>query len=75
MEFTQITAEQRRQFDENGYLIVPDVFSPAEVKEMLSEFERLTQIEGQLGGSVIRRLEKNGVTCRYALLCARPMNA
>lgn len=45
-----LTAEQRRQFDENGYFIVPDVFSPAEVKEMLSEFERLTQIEGQLGG-------------------------
>jgi ectoine hydroxylase-related dioxygenase (phytanoyl-CoA dioxygenase family) len=45
-----LTAEQRRQFDENGYFVVPDVFSPAEVKEMLGEFERLTEIEGKLGG-------------------------
>ena len=45
-----LTAEQRRQFDEQGYFIVPDVFSPAEVKEMLAEFDRLTEIEGKLGG-------------------------
>jgi ectoine hydroxylase-related dioxygenase (phytanoyl-CoA dioxygenase family) len=45
-----LTPEQRRQFDEQGYFIVPDVFSPAEVKEMLAEFDRLTEIEGKLGG-------------------------
>jgi ectoine hydroxylase-related dioxygenase (phytanoyl-CoA dioxygenase family) len=45
-----LSADQRRQFDEQGFFIVPDVFSPAEVAEMLAEFERLVTIEGQLGG-------------------------
>lgn len=45
-----LTAEQRRQFDENGYFVVEDVFSPAEVEEMRSEFDRLRAIEGDLGG-------------------------
>jgi ectoine hydroxylase-related dioxygenase (phytanoyl-CoA dioxygenase family) len=45
-----LTAEQRRQFDERGYFIVPDAFSPDEVKEMLAEFQRLAEIEGKLGG-------------------------
>jgi ectoine hydroxylase-related dioxygenase (phytanoyl-CoA dioxygenase family) len=45
-----LTPEQRRQLDEEGYFVVPDVFSPAEVEEMRSEFERLRTIEGQFGG-------------------------
>jgi ectoine hydroxylase-related dioxygenase (phytanoyl-CoA dioxygenase family) len=45
-----LTAEQRRQFDENGYFIVEGVFSPAEVEEMRAEFERLRGIEGEYGG-------------------------
>ncbi len=45
-----LTPEQRRKFDEDGYFIVPDVFSPAEVAEMCSEFDRLTEIEGKFGG-------------------------
>jgi ectoine hydroxylase-related dioxygenase (phytanoyl-CoA dioxygenase family) len=47
---SDLTVEQRRQFDEQGYFIVPDVFSPSEVAEMLAEFERLISIEGKLGG-------------------------
>src|SRR5260370_30593802 len=42
--------EQRCKFDEDGYFIVEDVFSPAEVEEMRSEFERLRGIEGAFGG-------------------------
>src|SRR5260370_14075300 len=42
--------EQRCKFDEDGYFIVEDVFSPAEVEEMRSEFERLRAIEGDYGG-------------------------
>ena len=45
-----LTDEQKRQLDEQGYFIVPDVFTPAEVEEMRSEFERLRQIEGEYGG-------------------------
>src|SRR5579872_3815665 len=47
---SDFTPEQRRQFDENGYFIVADVFSPAEVEEMRSEFDRLRKIEGEYGG-------------------------
>ena len=45
-----LTPEQRRKFDEDGYFIVEDVFSPSEVEEMRSEFERLRAIEGDMGG-------------------------
>src|SRR5579871_4233045 len=47
---SDFTPEQRRQFDEDGYFIVADVFSPAEVEEMRSEFDRLRKIEGEYGG-------------------------
>ncbi len=47
---TDLTAEQRRKFDEDGYFIAEDVFSRAEVEEMRSEFERLRAIEGDFGG-------------------------
>jgi ectoine hydroxylase-related dioxygenase (phytanoyl-CoA dioxygenase family) len=45
-----LTPEQRRKFDADGYFIVENVFSPAEVEEMRSEFERLRGIEGEFGG-------------------------
>ena len=45
-----LTPEQRRKFDEEGYFIAEDVFSAAEVEEMRSEFERLRAIEGDFGG-------------------------
>ncbi|MEO8667355.1 MAG: hypothetical protein ABI399_02495 [Bauldia sp.] len=45
-----LTAEQRKAFDEQGFFIVPDVFSPAEVAEMLAEVKRVAEIEGQFGG-------------------------
>ena len=45
-----LTPEQRRKFDEDGYFVVEDVFNPAEVAEMRSEFDRLRSIEGEFGG-------------------------
>ena len=45
-----LTATQRKQFDDDGYFVVENVFSPAEVKEMRDEFERLRGIEGEYGG-------------------------
>lgn len=47
---SDLTAEQRRKFDQDGYFVVENVFSPAEVEEMRSEFDRLRKIEGELGG-------------------------
>jgi ectoine hydroxylase-related dioxygenase (phytanoyl-CoA dioxygenase family) len=34
------TEDQRRQFDEDGYFIVPGYLSPAQVKELQAEFDR-----------------------------------
>ena len=45
-----LTPEQRRKFDEEGYFIVENVFTPSEVEEMRAEFDRLRSIEGELGG-------------------------
>lgn len=45
-----LTQEQLKSFDDKGYFIVPDVFSPAEVAEMIAEVDRLAEIEGQFGG-------------------------
>ena len=47
---SDLTPEHRRQLEEDGYFIVAEVFSPAEVEEMRSEFERLSAIEGEYGG-------------------------
>ena len=47
---TDLTREQRRQFDEDGYFVVANIFGPAEVEEMRSEYERLRSIEGEYGG-------------------------
>ena len=47
MELTVLADEQRRFFDANGYLVVPDALSPQEIREltiasdrMIDEFER-----------------------------------
>jgi ectoine hydroxylase-related dioxygenase (phytanoyl-CoA dioxygenase family) len=45
-----LTETQRRALDEQGYFIVADVFSPADVAEMRSEIARLTALEGSFGG-------------------------
>jgi len=50
ISLADFTPEQRRMFDEDGYFVVEDVFSPSEVEEMRSEFDRLRSIEGEFGG-------------------------
>jgi ectoine hydroxylase-related dioxygenase (phytanoyl-CoA dioxygenase family) len=50
ISIADLTPEQGRKFDEDGYFVVEDVFSPAEVQEMRSEFDRLRSIEGEFGG-------------------------
>jgi len=45
-----LTSAQRKQFDEDGFFIVDNVFTAAEVTEMRNEFERLLGIEGEFGG-------------------------
>jgi ectoine hydroxylase-related dioxygenase (phytanoyl-CoA dioxygenase family) len=46
----RLTEQQKRELDENGYFIVPDVFSREEVAEMKAEISRLTALEGEYGG-------------------------
>ena len=50
ISLADFTPEQRRMFDEDGYFVVEDFFSPSEVEEMRSEFDRLRSIEGEFGG-------------------------
>jgi Phytanoyl-CoA dioxygenase (PhyH) len=45
-----LTPEQLRQFDEQGFVIIPDFFNAEEVAEMCAEIDRLQKIEGQYGG-------------------------
>ena len=45
-----LTEEQRRALDEDGFFVVPDVFTPEEVAEMRAEWDRLRGVEGELGG-------------------------
>jgi len=45
-----LSAEQLRRFDADGYFIVENVFTPAEIAEMRAEFDRLRSIEGDYGG-------------------------
>ena len=45
-----LTEEERRALDEQGFFIAPDTFNAEEVAEMRAEFDRLREIEGDLGG-------------------------
>lgn len=45
-----LTPTQKKQFDEDGFFVAENVFTPAEVEEMRNEFDRLRSIEGQFGG-------------------------
>lgn len=47
---TPLSEARTRLFDEQGYFVVENVFTPEEVEEMRSEWERLRGIEGELGG-------------------------
>lgn len=46
----ELTAEQKRQFDEVGYFVVENVLSPAECRAMADEFERIYADEKGQGG-------------------------
>ena len=45
-----ISAAQKQQLDEQGFFIVENVLTPAEIKEMRSEFERVHALENDKGG-------------------------
>lgn len=47
---SDLTPAQVKQFDEEGYFVAENVFTPAEVEEMRNEFDRLLAIEGKFGG-------------------------
>ena len=45
-----LSPEQLRQFDELGYVIIPNVFDADDLAEMRAEVDRLQKIEGKFGG-------------------------
>lgn len=49
----ELTAEQRAQFDRDGYLIFPDLFAPSEIAVLRQEVARLSDIHAD---EVVREL-------------------
>jgi ectoine hydroxylase-related dioxygenase (phytanoyl-CoA dioxygenase family) len=47
---SDITAQQKRELDEQGFFIVENVFSKAELQIMRDEFERVHALEADQGG-------------------------
>ena len=43
MEFVELTEEQRRFFDDNGYMMVPDVLSSEEVERLTQASDRMIE--------------------------------
>ena len=50
ISLNDLTTDQLNNLDNEGFFIVPNVFSEAEVREMQSEVDRIQKIEGPLGG-------------------------
>ncbi|MBN9432836.1 MAG: phytanoyl-CoA dioxygenase family protein [Bosea sp.] len=48
-----LSDEQKRHFDEQGYVILPNVFSPEQCRRFAAEFDRLSAIEGAEGGKEV----------------------
>ena len=43
MEFVELAEEQRRFFDDNGYIVVPDVLSSEEVEQLTQASDRIVE--------------------------------
>ena len=55
MDFVKLTAAQRQFFDENGYLVVPDVLSPEMIDRLTKVSDRLIESFDANGAYVQRR--------------------
>jgi len=49
----ELSDDQKRQLDESGMLIVENVLSKAQCKEIADEFERLHALEKDTGGKEV----------------------
>ncbi len=75
----ELTAEQRARYEEDGFLIFPELFSPEEVAGLRGEVERVSKIESKCivreeeGGpakTIFRMHEDNGETASAAVRAA-----
>jgi ectoine hydroxylase len=80
------TAEQRRFFEENGYLLVPDLFSREEIAAVMADFARLeterrmAETAGRNKAGMIPedastprlQFDVHRTETRFALLCRHP---
>ncbi len=75
----ELTAEQRAQFDKDGFLIFPELFSPEEVAILRDEVARVSKLdcegifrEGESGSakSMFRMHEEDGPTASAAFRAA-----
>ena len=75
----QLTTGQRAEYEKNGFLIFPELFSPQEVAVLCTEVERVSEIESKCiiredaGGPakiIFRMHEDNGETASSAVRAA-----
>ena len=52
----RLTASQRRELDELGYTIIPNLIGPAWLAELREAFERIYHDEGDRAGSEVQQL-------------------
>ena len=55
MEFVKLAEEQRQFFDDNGYMVVPDVLSPEEVEQLTQASDRMIESYNSDGAYVQMR--------------------
>ncbi|MEW6208402.1 MAG: phytanoyl-CoA dioxygenase family protein [Acidobacteriota bacterium] len=67
MDFTQLTPEQRRSFDEDGFLVVPDALSEETVQRLIEAADRLAESFSQKP-MIADRPEYNHLDLRPGLL-------
>ena len=50
-----LTEDERKFFDEQGYLIIPDVLSPDQLKAFTARLDELVKLEGEDAGSEVHQ--------------------
>ena len=74
MDFVQLTPEQRRQFDEDGFLVVRDAVDPETVGRLIEESDQLAQ-SFLRKPEVPHKPEYNHIDLRQGLLTQKTLSA
>lgn len=65
----KLTIDERRLYDEQGFVLVPEIFSTAELEEIDREIDRIlpdTDAQGELSGWIFKVAEHSDLASRFA---------